>query len=467
MSLQTAEQFEENEQYEEALHEYKKLYESKPNDLQLLERLGHLSMLLNEPEEAAEYYNKILEQDATNTMAHEQLMDIYQFRDKYKYYASRGNLHSVEHKTEHAINDFKKALANAEEDNQIVTTRFVLAALYTQTGANMKAIDEYLKILDYEGIPEITYLNLANLYIKEDALSSAINVLERGMSKDADTENIREVLAQLYLKNNECEKAMEITNDELMKVKCLLELNKTSEAYKALEPLKEKYNTNGRFYSLMAQYYFMTENFDKALEYVNEFDKYEKNSPLSYQMRAMIYENKKDDYNAHLNWGKFNLLRGNTDIAINEYLIAEQLKDDDPALLSTLAVLLEENGDKNHSVEFYEKLVKVEPNNKRALEKLADFHRDLGDTRVECDFLEKWYEIDKRNHGLIKRLAQVYEKNKNKPSAVEFYQKYLQTAANAPDYDEVKNRLAKLENTDMQADDEGLIDKIMRFFNKD
>lgn len=465
MSIQTAEQFEENEQYDEAYTEYKKLYEHKPNDLQILERLGHLAMMLNKGDEAAEYYSKILEQDATNTMAYEQLMDIYQFKDKYKYYIYRGNLHSVEHQLEHAINDFKKALVNAEDDKEIQTTRFVLASLYTQTGSNMKAIDEYLKLLDYEGIPDETYLNLANLYLKENALSSAVNVLERAFNKGIDSNNIRESLANLYIKNNECQKALDTTNDELTKAKCLLELNQPEEAFKILEENKLKYKTNSRFYSLLAQYYFVTEDYDKALENVNEFDKYEKNSPLTYQMRALIYENKKDEYNAHLNWGKYNLIRKNTDIAINEYLIAHQIKDDDVNLLTTLAVLLEENGDKNHSIEFYEKIASLEPNNIKALEKLADFRNSIGDYGMECDYLEKWYEADKRNYALIKRLAEAYARAKNKPSAVEFYKKYLQVAPNSEDYDKVKKALNKIENSDM-VEDEGFLEKIIRFFSK-
>lgn len=466
MSLQAAEQLEDNEQYAEAHELYKKLFEQNPRDLNVLERLGHTSMLLGNKEDAADYYSKILDFDATNTMAYEQLMDIYQFNDKYKYYIYRANLHSIEHQVEHAINDFKKALVNAEEEKEIVTTRFALAALYAQTGATTKAIDEYLKILDYEGIPEETFLNLAKLYIKEDAITSAINVLERAFQKDIDTENIRETLAQLYLRNNECEKAKETTTDELMKVKCMLECGETTEAFKVLDSKKDKYKNTGRYYSLLAQYYFTEKKYDQALENVNEFDKYEKNSPLLYQMRAMIYENKKDEYNTHLNWGKYNLIRGNTDIAINEYLLAYQFKNDDVNLLTSLALLLEENGDKNHSIEFYERIAQVEPNNIKALEKLADFRHEIGDLRTETDYLEKWYEVDKRNYALIKRIAMTYEKLKNKPTAVEFYQKYLQVASGAADYEEVKRKLAKLENTEMQAEEEGLIDKIMKFFNK-
>ena len=100
MSLQTAEQFEENEQYTQAFEEYKRLYEHNPKDLSLLERLGHISLLLDNKEDAAQYYTKILESDATNILAYEQLMDIYVSTDKYKYYVCRGNMHIVDHKTD-------------------------------------------------------------------------------------------------------------------------------------------------------------------------------------------------------------------------------------------------------------------------------------------------------------------------------------------------------------------------------
>ena len=51
MSLQLAEQYEENEQYVQAYDEYKKLSERNPKDLSLLERLGHLAMLLDKKDE--------------------------------------------------------------------------------------------------------------------------------------------------------------------------------------------------------------------------------------------------------------------------------------------------------------------------------------------------------------------------------------------------------------------------------
>ena len=465
MSLQTAEQFEENEQYTQAFEEYKKLYERNPKDLSLLERLGHLSMLLDNKEEAAKYYSEILESDATNVLAYEQLMDIYVTTDKYKYYIYRGNMHTVEHKLEHAINDYKKAINCAQEDKDIISARFVLDTLYEQEGNNVKAIDEYLKVIEHEDSHEEVYIRLANLYVKEDAIPSAIDVLERGRKAGFDKTNLKEQLADLYLKNGNPEKAIEITSDELTKVKCLLDMDKKSEAFEKLQKMEGQYNHIPQFYSLKAQYYYMTKDFDKALECVEEFDKYEKNSPLTYQMRALIYEEKNEDYNSYLNWGKYNLVRGNKDIAINEFLNANQIKDDDINLLNTLAMLLEESGDKNHAMEFYEKISKLDETDKKSLQKLAEFRESIGDYKSQAEYLLKLYHLDKRNSTTVRQLGEAYEKLRNKPAAVECYEKYLEIGKGNPDYSKIQHKLEKLQNTEMQ-EEEGFIDKIMKWFNK-
>src|SRR5574344_1353054 len=149
MTFEMAEKFEDNEQYEEAYAEYQKIAQNNAG-LDLLQRLGHLAMIFGKNEEAQNYFNRILEKDATNEMAHEQLMDLYINIDKFKYYICRGNLHSVQHQLSHAINDYKKALNHAKETPEIVSTRFVLATLYEQTDKFNQAIDEYLRILDYD-----------------------------------------------------------------------------------------------------------------------------------------------------------------------------------------------------------------------------------------------------------------------------------------------------------------------------
>lgn len=469
MSLQSAEQFEENGQYEEAYEEYKKVYTHNPNDLSLLAQLGHMAVMLKKIDEAEDYYHKMLSLDATNPTAYEQLMDIYIDTDKYKYYVYRGNLHSIEQKYEHALHDFKKAVAHAGDDHEAISSvRFIIGTLYEQLGNPTKAIDEYLKVLDYDHSNEEVYVRLANLYTLDDAIGSAIETLERARNEGFDTDSICESLSQLYLRNNKPEKAKEVTKNELTKIKSMLALGETEEAKKALEQAEVKYKDNAQLYALKAEYYYIEKDFDKALEAIKKFSELSPNHPLVFQMSALVYEAKNDEYNSTVNWGKYNLVRGNKDIAINEFLNAYQLKNTDPNLIASLANLLETSGDKHQAIEFYEKLVKLEPNNRSALEKLAKYWEDMGDYRAAVEYLEMLLEADKRNFNAMKKLASLYEKIKNKPQAVEMYKKYLQTAPQNDEYKQIENKLAKLENTELkpEEEEEGLLDKIMRLFNK-
>lgn len=465
MSLTLAEQFEENEQYDKAYEEYKKLFSQKPNSVELLERLGHIAMILDKKEDATEYYGKILELDATSVLAYEQLMDIYVHTDRYKYYVFRGNLHVLQEEFSHAINDFKKALDKTQNVEEMNSARFVLASLYEQTGKNHQAIDEYLRILDTSALNDLVFLKLADVYLKEDSISSAIGILEQAIERDFATDNVKETLAQLYLKNNQPEKAREYSKDELVRVKSLLDEEKNAQAYELLEKIKENYKENAQYHLLSAQYYFNTENWGKSLEEVNEFDKLKKDSPLAYQMRALIYEEQENDFDAHVNWAKYNLARRDRDVALNEYLSAYQIKDNDSVLIRTIAELLEDMGDKTHAVEFWEKLIVLDPSNKKAIEKLADFRESIGDYRSQIDVLEKLYAIDNKNVSVVKKLALAYEKIKNKDKAVEFYNQLITISPVNDDYEKAKAKLQKLETTKME-EEVGLLDKFIGLFTK-
>lgn len=467
MSLNIAEQFEENEQYDKAYEEYKKMYANKIKNVDILQRLGHLAMILNKKDEAAEYFSKILELDATSVLAYEQLMDLYMNTDRYKYYVARGNLHTVQQELSHAISDFKKALDKAQSPEEINTTRFVLASLYEQIGKSHQAIDEYLRILDTEAVNELVFLKLAKIYVGENSVASAIDILERAGEHGFDTEAVKENLAQLYLRNNQPDKARELTKDDLVKVKSLLDEEKNQAAFDILTTIKDDNKKNPQYHSLLAQYYFNTQSWDKSLECVNEFDKFEKNSPLTYQMRALIYEEKGSEFESHINWAKYNLLRKDRDVALNEYYSAYQLNDQDAVLVRDIAELIEDMGE-THAVEFWEKLASIEPNNKRALEKVAEFRESIGDYRSQAEILEKLYAVDNRNTIVVKNLAKTYEKIKNREKALEFYQKFVAMSPINDDYNLAKEKIKKLESADYAEaqEDDGLIGKLMSFFGK-
>ena len=468
MSLQLAEQFEANEQYEDAYREYKKEFDQNPEDLGLMERLGHLSLILEKPEEAAWYYHEILKRDVANPLAYEQLISIYENTDKYKYYIYRGNKNSLEGKLEFAVNDFKKALAVASDETQIIMTRLTLANLYRQQGKDLKAIDEYNVILEYDNLHEEIFLQLADLYMKDVAYSSAIDALQRAKQKGFDTDRINEGLAAVYLKSGDAASAIKYTKDELLKIQCMLELGQIDEAYAKLNSLPDEFKNSPRYFTLQAQYCYSAKDFKKALEYIDEYNKLSPNSPLTFQMRALVYDEEGDEYNAHVNWGKYNMLRKNTDIAVNEFLNAVQLKDDDIDLLFLLAGLLTESGETNHAAEYYEKIAKLDPKNKEALRKLAKFREGIGDYRMQAKYLEKIVEADSKDLQALKELAKTYEKIKDSDGAIETYNKCLDLISDPAEIQLIKSKLEKLESHGSSSVDDsvGLIDKIMGFFNK-
>ena len=469
MSIELAEQYEENGQYNEAYEEFKKSYIHSPNDLSLLAQLGHIATILNKVEEAEDYYQKMLTLDATNPTAHEQLMDIYLERDKYKYYVCRGNYHIVQQQYEHAVNDFQKAINSAVGDaEKIAPTRFVLGTLYEQLGNVNKAIDEYLKCLDYENAEPDTYARLAALYEKEDIIGSAIETLERAIKEGHATDSIKEQLAILYFKNNNPQKAKEVTQNILMKIRSMLALGELDEAKTELGKISSQYNDNPDLHALKAEYYYTAKEYDEALNAVQTYSEKVPNHPLVYQMRALIYEAKNDEYMATLNWAKYNMVRGNKDVAINELLNAYQLKNDDADMVAMLANLLETTGEKHQAMEFYEKLVQLEPNNKPALEKLSRYWEDNGDYRLAIDCLEKLLEADKRHFTSMKKVAELYQKTHNIQAAIDWYKKYLQTAPQGDEYAEIEKKLNKLERNNItpETESESILDKVVGFFLK-
>lgn len=469
MSIVSAQQFEENEEYEKAFEEYKKALETRPKDLEIIERLAHISKILNNNDDAELYYNKLLELDPKNELAHEQLMDIYIYSDKYKYYISRGNLHIIQGQISHALNDYKKALAKAENETQTATTRFVLATLYERLDKNNNAIDEYLRVCESEQSSEIAYLNLANVYLKEDAVSSAVETLERAIEKGFDSPMVKETLASLYLKSNNHEKSREVTSNELVKIKSYLDEGNDEKAYELLNNISEEYKKNPEYMILMAQYHFNKENWDESFKYVDEFAQTGKNPALVYQMKALIYEGKNMEFESHLYWARYNISRGNNDVALNEYYAAYKENDNDPQMIKELAMLLDDLGDKVQAGEFWLTLVKLDETDKKALEKAAEFKESIGAYREQIELLEKLYEQNKKNTIVIKKLAQAFEKTKQKQSALEYYKKYLENSLMDDEYERIKQKVQSMENTateNADVEDEGLIGKIMNLFAK-
>lgn len=406
--MNIAEQLEQNEKYEEAYAEYKKQLAQKTSDVEILSKLAHIALILEKKEDAKVYYAKILEIDPANIMAHEQLIDIFATEDRFKYYLIRGNMHALQQQLSHARNDYKKAIEHAKDPQESLPARYLYAGLCEGQGKLQEALDEYLKISDYDETNPVVFLKLAELYEKTEGLVSAIQVLERGR-KDRGFKDFEEILAGYYIRNSQPEKAYELTKSDLTKARALFDMGKNEEGYSILMKIKDKFSNEKVFHSLLAQYYFQKDMFEEAFKEIDEYAKLDPNSPLIYQMRALIYEKQGDSFNEHVNWGKYNIIRGEKDVALNEYLTAYRFNDGNVDLIETIAALLEAEGDKTKAAEFYERLSDVNPKNKLALEKLAIFRESIGDNYGAVEYMDRLKEIDPRNEYVKDN----YEKIKN------------------------------------------------------
>ncbi len=406
--MNTAEQLEQSEKYEEAYAEYKKILMHKPDDVDVLTRIAHVALILDNKTEAKQYYAKILEVDPSNIMAHEQLLDLFVNEDKFKYYLLRGNMHALQQQMSYANSDYKKAISHAKDAQEALPARYLHAGLCEGQEKYQEAIDEYLRIADFDDKNPMVFLKLAELYEKTEGIISAIQTLERGKKENGFTE-YDEVLAGYYIKNSQPDKALAITKNELTKARALFDMGDNEKGYEVLMNAKGAYEKNPTFYSLLAQYYFQKEMYDESFDAIKKFEELAPNSPLIYQMRALIYEQKNDSFNEHLNWGKYNVLRNDKDVALNEYMTAYRFNNSDADLVETIAVMLETDGDKTKASEFYERLTDIDPKNTNALQKLAEFRESIGDNGGALDYLERLKAIDPRNEYVAKN----YERLQN------------------------------------------------------
>jgi len=415
--MNLAEQLEQDEKYEEAYAEYKKQMVQKPADVELLTKLGHLALILEKKEDAKIYYAKILEIDPPNILAHEQLIDIFMHEDRFKYYLLRGNLRALQQQMSHAKSDFKKAIDHAKDPQEALPARYLYAGLCEGQGRLNEAIDEYLRISDYDEKNPVVFLKLAELYEKTEGLVAAIQTLERGRK------DFEEILAGYYIRNSQPEKAYELAQSELTKARALFDMGRNDAGYEILMGVKDKYSKEKIFHSLLAQYYFQKDMFEEAFKEIDEYEKIDSKSPLIYQMRALIYEKQGDAFNEHINWGKYNVMRGEKDVALNEYLTAYRFNDKDVDLIETIAALLEAEGDKTKASEFYERLADVDPKNRLALEKIAEFRESIGDNYGAIEYMERLKEIDPRNQFLQDNYEKIKSIAENGTGFLQFLKK--------------------------------------------
>lgn len=463
-TLSIIQSLEENEQYEKAVEELLKLNEAVPDNIEIVKNLAMDYEVLKNSDEAIFWWEKYKSLDANDTISYFQLVDLYADKDKFQYYMNRAHIKVIEGKNGQAADDFKKAINNSKDEAETSKARFMLAVMYESMQKNTEAIQEYLRLLEYEDNLNI-YQRLVELY-KLESDEDAIGLLEVAIEKFPNEDELKEEIAKLYYKIGDFEKTLKYAQNDLTKAKVYLEKQDNEKAFEILSNAKISEENAIRYHSLWAEYNYNLSEYDKALENLSNLEKVSPNSPVLYQMRALIYEAQNNEYIAHLCWAKCYELKGQVDLTIDELLLAHQANpQDERAILSLINVYTHQND--NHSViEFCEKLHKIDDKNTFALKKLAEFYQNHGENEMALDFYEKLYVVDKSNVANLKLLAVAYENARDIDNATKAWQKYLEKAPMSEDTEQIKRKLEVLEKSEVTVvSSEGFLEKLIGFFS--
>ncbi len=348
-------------------------------DLQDIHNQASDAMADGDKEKAIELYNEILTIAPTDEIALGQLMDLYFETDKFQYYLMRANYNVVNQKFEHAINDTKKAL-NLNADS--IEARIKLARLYRVANKNLKSIDEFNKIIELAPDTKESYLELIDLYIIEDAKESAVGIAKKAVDEFSDDIGFKNILAKLYYDLASYEEALKFVTDRNLKAKILLQAGKNEEAKAVLDEMKPQIKEEKAAYKLLlAEYFYNKNEYNEALNVVNEYINLIGPSAVSFQMKALCYEGLNDEFMAAVNFGYRKKAQNKNDEAIVEFNHAHSLNKKDKNVLIELANLYMGLGEKYTAMDFWNAVYELDGDS-HAKTVLGDFYFSEGDYRM-------------------------------------------------------------------------------------
>ena len=360
--------------------------------------------------EALKLYEDIIKLNPADEIALSCVMDIYlELDDKFNYYLARANVNIASGKIEYAINDTKKALMINNED---IEARRKLARLYKVDNKNLKAIDEFLRLLENNPRDLDAFFELIDLYMKEDSLESAISIARRAYELYNQDANVKNVLAQLYFRANDYKLALEVVEDELLKIKILLQDGQNEFAKELLEKIDySKLNDieKKNYHVLRAQYLYNTKDFNEALVEIDAYVKYATPDAVSFQMKALIYEELNDEFNAALNWAFCAKVRGKFDEAIVEFTNAYQKNPKDKIVLVELANLYQKNKERFVAIEYWQKVYDLDKD-EQAREILAEFYYSEGNFAKAEEYGKVIEKKEDDSEGLIDKIMAFFAK---------------------------------------------------------
>lgn len=462
-ALIKAQQFEDDDKFEQAYECYKYAHEIDKNNTDVLQSLAVAAQTLNYNNDAINYWNLFMSLKPEDPISYNQLLDLYFHDYKYEYYMTRAKLKTIEGRLPQATDDYKKAINNTTDEKLIMPARYLLAQTYQIINKPTQAIDEYLRILDTDH-NESVYLSLANLYYAEDK-SAALNILHQAIEEYPENKDIKELLCKIYLSTGDYLKAEKYAVSNFDKIKALLMQGKNNESYALLQGLTDKETNDSKYSALMAEYYYNICDNEKTLQFISVYEKANPDSPLSSQMRALVYEKQNKEFEAHFNWGRYYIKKNDNELALNEYLNAYNLNTQNTEVIKELINLYSALDDNFAAAEFCEKLVDIEKDDTATLKRLVKFYEKQGFEEKVMECLNALAQNNPKDYETCLKLAQHAESNSRIDDAIDFYQKYIKFAPNSDEKEQVRIKLDMLTTGEI-VQEKGFLDKLLDMFSR-
>ena len=456
--LQQINKLEEEENYKAAYEVCVNALESDGNNTDLLEKTAILAKMNDNPQKSIECWEKLISINPNIQLAYSELQDLYFGIDKFKYYSVRAKYRIFEHKPDAAADDFKKAISCTTDEKLIIETRFMIANIYMSQGKDEKAENQFLLILDLEANTNASMM-LAQCYVKNDDVDAAISTLETAYENDTDNIELKKFMYSLYMRVGNTQKASEFVIDEFSNTKLLLQQGKNDEAKNALDNWSGKKET--QYYLLLAEYYYNTKQYDDCFAAIDEFAKYSPKHPLIFQMRALCFEQQENIGRAKYNWGWYNLMKNQPDVALAEFLASNDIEKSADTLEQIIR-LYDNQRETTTSIEFVAELVELEPRNTLALSRLGKFYLEIGDYYNSCQYYSRILEYDPNNLKVLPGAAKAAEKCGEEAIALEYYKRIVENSKDEEEKKVAQKRLNILNGEE----EETLISKFLDLIKK-
>lgn len=478
LQYKLANAYENNDEYDKAHNLYIQLYNVLPADTNLCERVAHTARILNDNNEALDFYSRLLALEPDNIVALTQLAEIYEEEGQSFFQnLTRARISEIEGNLSHAISNYKKALAEAEKQEDAIQIRLAIAGMQIKKENYLQAIDEFLSVLELDENNFEIYLNLAELYLKLENEHSAADAFEKALTIYPDNADVLSELAEIYMELEEFEKAEEKLN-RLVKIqpedlsckaelaRTLIALKKDNEATEILNTIILKDPKNAEAHGIFADYYLIKKEPEKALEFALKIKEIIPQSPFGYKKAGEIYEVLGQRFESHFNFAIYHDLKGEKQLAIDEFSWALQKNPGNVDIILRLAKLYEDISEHYIAIEHYQKAYELDEDNLSALQKLSDIYMKKKDYEQAIEGYSKLINSGTSNRENYYNLAFAYECIKNYDLALENYNKFLSIAGLSAKADETKSRIARIEEKINGEESEGILNKLLGFFSR-